>query len=112
MPVKIIVDTETKEFEVTVGTPTASALIVSELKIEKGSGSPKAQKVGDLSMEQVVRIAKLKQAELLSTNTKAAVKEILGTCVSMGVTVEGKDPREVQKEIDEGKHDATLEKKE
>ena len=112
VPVKIIVDTETKEFEVTVGTPTASALIVSELKIEKGSGSPKAQKVGDLSMEQVVRIAKLKQAELLSTNTKAAVKEILGTCVSMGVTVEGKDPREVQKEIDEGKHDATLEKKE
>jgi len=112
VPVKIIVDTETKEFEVTVGTPTASALIVSELKIEKGSGSPKAQKVGDLSMEQVVRIAKLKQAELLSTNTKAAVKEILGTCVSMGVTVEGKDPREVQKEIDEGKHDAPLEKKE
>ena len=112
VPVKIIVDTETKEFEVTVGTPTASALIVSELKIEKGSGSPKAQKVGDLSMEQVVRIAKLKQAELLSTNNKAAVKEILGTCVSMGVTVEGKDPREVQKEIDEGKHDAALEKKE
>jgi large subunit ribosomal protein L11 len=112
VPVKIIVDTETKEFEVTVGTPTASALIVSELKIEKGSGSPKAQKVGDLSMEQVVRIAKLKQAELLSTNTKAAVKEILGTCVSMGATVEGKDPREVQKEIDEGKHDADLERRE
>ena len=112
VPVKVIVDTETKEFEVTVGTPTASALIVSELKIEKGSGSPKAQKVGDLSMEQVVRIAKLKQAELLSTNTKAAVKEILGTCVSMGVTVEGKDPREVQKEIDEGKQYAALEKKE
>ncbi len=112
VPVKVIVDTETKEFEVTVGTPTASALIVSELKIEKGSGSPKAQKVGDLSMEQVVRIAKLKQAELLSTNIKAAVKEILGTCVSMGVTVEGKDPKEVQKEVDEGKHDAALEKKE
>jgi large subunit ribosomal protein L11 len=112
VPVKIIVDTETKEFEVTMGTPTASALIVSELKIEKGSGSPKAQKVGDLSMEQVVRIAKLKQAELLSTNTKAAVKEILGTCVSMGATVEGKDPREVQKEIDEGKHDAALERRE
>jgi large subunit ribosomal protein L11 len=112
VPVKVIVNTEDKTFEVTVGTPTASALIVSELKIEKGSGSPKEQKVGDLSMEQVVRIAKLKQAELLSTNTKAAVKEILGTCVSMGVTVEGKDPKEVQKEVDEGKHDAALEKKE
>jgi len=110
VPVKVIVDTETKEFEVTVGTPTTSALIVSELKIEKGSGSPKAQKVGNLSMEQVLRIARMKQAELLSPTLKAAAKEVLGSCVSMGVTVDGKDPKEVQKEIDEGKHDAELEK--
>jgi len=110
VPVKVIVDTETKEFEVTVGTPTMSALIVSELKIEKGSGSPKAQKVGNLSMEQVVRIARMKQAELLSPNLKAAVKEVLGSCVSMGVTVEGKDPKEAQREISEGKHDTALEK--
>jgi len=112
VPVKVTVDTETKEFEVTVGTPTTSALIVSELKIEKGSGSPKAQKVGNLSMEQVVRIAKIKQAELLAIGLKAAVKEVLGSCVSMGVTVEGKDPKEVQKEVDEGKHNANIEKKE
>jgi len=110
VPVKITVDPETKEFEVSVGTPTASALIVSELKIEKGSGSPKAQKVGDLSMEQVVRIAKIKRAELLSTSLKASVKEVLGTCVSMGVTVESRDPKEVQREIDEGKHDQLLQK--
>jgi len=111
VPVKIIVDTETKEFEVTVGTPTTSALIVSELKIEKGSGSPKAQKVGNLSMEQVVRIARVKQTELLAPNIKMAVKEVLGSCVSLGVTVEGKDPKEVQKEIDERKHDSALEEK-
>jgi large subunit ribosomal protein L11 len=78
---------------------------VSELKIEKGSGSPKTQKVGDLSMQQVIRIAKIKHPELLAKTLKAAVKEILGTCVSMGVTVEGKDPKEVQREIDEGKYD-------
>ena len=108
VPVKVSVDTETKAFEVTVGTPTASALIVSELKVGKGSGSPKTQKVGNLSMEQLVKIAKMKRMQLLSTDTKRAVKEILGTCVSMGVTVEDKDPREVQKEIDEGKHDAIL----
>jgi len=112
VPVKVIVDPETKQFEVTVGTPTTSALIVSELKIEKGSGSPKAQKVGDLNMEQIVKIAKMKQTELLSTNVKAAVKEVVGSCVSMGVTVEGKDPKEVQKEIDEGKHDSILGKEE
>jgi large subunit ribosomal protein L11 len=110
VPVKVTVDPETKEFEVTVGTPTASALIVSELKVEKGSGSPKAQKVGDLTMEQLVKIAKMKRVQLLASDIKKATKEVLGTCVSMGVTVEGKDPREVQKEIDEGKHNALLEK--
>jgi len=108
VPVKITVTIETKEFEVTVGTPTASALIVSELKVGKGSGSPKAQKIGDLNMEQLVKIARMKQVELLAPNVKKAVKEVLGTCVSMGVTVEGKDPKEVQKEIDEGKHDSIL----
>ena len=105
VPVKVTVDPETKTFEVTVGTPTASALIVSELKIEKGSGNPKAQKVGNLTMELLIRIAKIKRPELLSKTLKSAVKEILGTCVSMGVTVEGKDPKEVIREIDQGKYD-------
>lgn len=105
VPVKVTVDPETKEFEVEVGTPTTSALIVSELKIEKGSATPNTQKVGNLTLEQVLKIAKLKRPELLSKTLKAAAKEVLGSCVSMGVTVEGKDPREVQKEIDEGKYD-------
>ena len=110
VPVKIIVDVETKEFEVEVGTPTASALIIKELKIEKGSGDPGKEKVGNLSFEQVVKIAKMKRPELLAKDLKGAVKEILGSCVSMGVTVEGKDPKEVQKEIDEGKYDEVFEK--
>jgi large subunit ribosomal protein L11 len=104
VPVKISVDPEDKSFEVSIGTPTASALIVSELKIEKGSGTPNTAKVGDLPMEQVVRIAKIKRPELLAQTLKGATKEMLGTCVSIGVTVEGKDPREVQKEIDAGKY--------
>lgn len=108
VPVKIIVNTETKEFDVTVGTPTTSALIVSELKIEKGSGAPKAEKVGDLTMDQLTRIAKVKGDQVLARNLKAAVKEILGSCVSMGVTVDGKDPKDVQKDIDQGKHDELL----
>ncbi|MEM3442456.1 MAG: 50S ribosomal protein L11 [Candidatus Bathyarchaeia archaeon] len=112
VPVKVSVDPETKQFEVSVGTPTTSALIVSELKIEKGSGTPSTQKVGNLTLEQVIRIAKVKRVELLARNLKAAVKEILGSCVSMGVTVEGKDPREVQKEIDQGVHDEVFKKSE
>jgi len=105
VPVKVIVDPDTKQFEVTLGTPTTPALIVSELKIEKGSGTPNTAKVGNLSMEQVIRVAKIKRPELLAKTLKSAAKEVLGSCISMGVTVENKDPREVQKEIDEGKHD-------
>jgi large subunit ribosomal protein L11 len=66
---------------------------------------PHNVKIGNLSMDQVVRIAKIKRAELLAGDLKSAAKEILGTCVSMGVTVEGKDPREVQKEIDAGSYE-------
>jgi large subunit ribosomal protein L11 len=110
VPVKVAVDPDTKDFEVIVGTPTASALIVSELKIEKGSGTPKTQKVGNLTFDQVMRIAKMKRPELLAKNLKGATKEILGVCVSLGVTAEGKDPREVQKEIDQGKYDEVLSK--
>ncbi|MEM1660585.1 MAG: 50S ribosomal protein L11 [Candidatus Bathyarchaeia archaeon] len=108
VPVKVTVDVETKEFEVAVGTPTTSALIISELKIEKGSGNPKQDKVGNLTIQQAIRIAKIKRSELLAKSLKNAVKEILGTCVSMGVTVEGKDPREIIREIDEGVYDKIL----
>jgi large subunit ribosomal protein L11 len=108
VPVKISVDTDNKEFEVTVGTPTTSALLVSELGVTKGSGTPNTEKIGDISLTAVVRIAKVKAEDVLGKDLKAAVKEVLGTGVSMGVTVEGKDPREVQQEIDEGKHDALL----
>jgi large subunit ribosomal protein L11 len=111
VPVKIAVDTETKEFEVSVGVPTTSALIISELGVEKGSGTPKAQKIGNLSLAQVVKIAEIKHTSLLAKNLKNAVKEVLGSCVTMGVLVEEKDPREVQKEIDEGKYNEILEKK-
>ena len=105
VPVKVIVDTEDKTFEVTVGTPTASALIVAELKVEKGSGTPNTVKIGDLTMEQILKIAKIKGPQLLSPTVKKATKELLGTCVSLGVTVEGKDPREVQKDIDAGNYE-------
>jgi len=112
VPVKVVVDPDTKEFEVTIGTPTASALIVSELKIEKGSATPHTAKVGNLAIDQVIRIAKMKRPELLSKTLKSAAKEVLGVCVSMGVTAEGKDPREVQKEIDAGKYDEIFSKSE
>jgi large subunit ribosomal protein L11 len=108
VPVKIIVDTATKDFTVEVGTPPTTALIIDELKIEKGSQDPGLEKVADLKMEQALKIARMKFDALLAPNYKNATKEIVGTCVTMGITVEGKDPREAQKEIDQGVYDEIL----
>ncbi|RLF43394.1 MAG: 50S ribosomal protein L11 [Thermoplasmata archaeon] len=106
VPVKVIVDPKTKSFEIEVGTPPVTALILKELGIEKGSGNPREQKVGNLSMDQVIKIAKMKYGDLLGKDLKRKVKEVIGSCVSIGVNVEGKSPKEVQKEIDEGKYDS------
>ena len=65
VPVKVIVDTDTKEFEITVGTPPASALILKEAGIEKGSGTPNTDKVADLLIPQIIKIAKMKEDGLL-----------------------------------------------
>ncbi|MGQ9718784.1 MAG: 50S ribosomal protein L11 [Nitrososphaerales archaeon] len=109
VPVKIAVNMDTKEFEVEVGVPTTSALIVKEAGIQKGSGTPKASFAGNLSFQQLVRVAKAKGQQSYGKNLKSVVREVVGSCVSMGVSIENKDPREVQREVDEGKWDSLME---
>jgi len=109
VPVKIAVDIETKDFNVEVGTPTTSALIVKEAGIQKGSGTPKASFVGNLSFQQVLKIAKIKGQYSYGKNLKSVIREVVGSCVSMGVSIEGKDPRVIQREIYEGKWDKAIE---
>jgi large subunit ribosomal protein L11 len=108
VPVRIHVNTETKEFSVEVGVPTAAALIVKESGIQKGAATPKATVVGNLTISQVAKIAKAKKPQSYGSSIKAVVKEVAGTCVSMGVTIEGEDPRQLAKEIDSGKWDMKL----
>ncbi len=105
VPVKVIVDTDTKEFRIEVGSPPVSQLVKKELGLEKLAKEPGKEVVGDLKMEQVVKIAKMKLDSMLAKDLKSAVKSIVGACVSYGVSVEGKHPREVIREIDEGKYD-------
>jgi len=108
VPVKVVVDVEDKSFEVDVGTPTTSALIVKELGIEKGSGTPKVTKVGDLTPEALVRIAQMKRTDSYARTLKSAVKEVAGACVSMGVTIGSKEPKEFIKDLDTGTYDEIL----
>ncbi|SES75626.1 LSU ribosomal protein L11P [Methanococcoides vulcani] len=107
VPVKVIV-ADDKSVEIEVGTPPTAALILKELNIEKGSGESGTVNVGDLSIAQAAKVARMKKDDILSYSLKAAVKEVMGTCVPMGVTVEGLDPRECQKAVDEGKFDEPL----
>lgn len=104
VPVTLLVDSKTKAFEIKVGTPPVSALILKELKVEKGSGSPKATKIGNLKVEQVQKIAEMKKDSMLGKDKKARFREVVGTCVSMGVTVDGKDPKVIIKAIDKGEY--------
>ena len=108
VPVKVIVDTEEKTFTIEIGTPPAAALIKKEAGIKKGSGNPLTDKVADLLIEQVIKVAKAKSDALLGSDLKAKVREIVGTCQSMGVLVEGMPAQEALKAITEGKFDEKI----
>ncbi|HDD70691.1 MAG TPA: 50S ribosomal protein L11 [Candidatus Woesearchaeota archaeon] len=102
VPVKVIVDEDTKEFEITVGTPPTSELIKKEAHIEKGSGTPNTGKIADVRIEQIIKIAKMKADATLGVDLFSKVKEVIGTCDSMGVMVEGMDARDAIAKINEG----------
>ena len=108
VPVIVTIDSDTKDFEISIGTPPTTALIMDELNIEKGSHEPGTEVAADLSVEQALKIARMKYDSLLANNYKHGAKEVMGTCVSMGLTVDGKDPREAQKAVDAGEYDDIL----
>ena len=104
VPVKIKYDPDTKEFNIEVGLPPVSQLLKVEAKIEKGGGTP--EMVADLPLSAVIKVAKTIRDKSLGKTLKETTKEVLGTCLSMRLSVEGKNPREIIREIDEGKHDS------
>jgi len=103
VPIKVILNTETKSFEIEIGTPPTTALIKQELGLKKGSGKAGSEMVADIPIDNIIKIAKVKIDGLLANEMVGAVKEVIGTCVSVGVKIEGMLPRDAQKAIDEGK---------
>jgi large subunit ribosomal protein L11 len=109
VPVKVIVDTVSKSFEIEVGTPATSELIKKSAKVEKGHKMAwKEPPIGDLKFSSVVDMAKSTSSKGNSSTIKSRVKEIIGTTVSMGITIDSKKPKDVQKEIDKGEHDSKM----
>ena len=92
-------------FDIDVGVPPTAALIKDELGFETGSGEPNEEFVEDMSLEQLQTVAEQKLPDLLAYDTKSAAKEVAGTCVSLGVTIEGEDARTFKGRIDDGEYD-------
>ncbi len=92
-------------FDIDVGVPPTAALVKDEAGFETGSGEPQEDFVADLSVEQVKTIAEQKLPDLLAYDLKNATKEVVGTCTSLGVTIEGENPREFKERIDSGEYD-------
>jgi len=109
VPIELEVDLATKNFEIQVFSPPVSELLKKEAKVEKGSGLQKKMNVGNLSIEQIISVAKAKMGNLLCNDLKASVKIIVGSCVSLGILVESKLASEVGNLIDEGKYDKEIE---
>lgn len=108
VPVKVNVETETKKFTVEVGVPTVSALIVKESGIAKGAATPKATVAGNITIDSLTKIARAKMPQSYASNVKSAAKEVAGSCVSMGVTIEGKPAKDFIQEVNENKWDDAL----
>ncbi len=107
VPIKVIVD-DKKQFTVQVGTPPMSALIKKELGIETGSGTPNTKTVGNITVKQAVKIARMKKNDTLARSLKNAVKEVVGSCLPLGVTFEGLKPKDAIAAINSGKFDSEL----
>ena len=102
VPIKVIIEKEKKTFEIEVGTPPTSALIKGELGIKENvkeeAGSKGKKTIGNITVEQMKKIAAMKENTSLSKTEDAKLNEIAGTCLSMGVTIEGKSPKDWIKE--------------
>jgi len=108
IPVSVSVDSDTKKWEIEVGIPSASALLLKEAGIQKGSGTSGTEWVGEVSADIIAKIAKVKLETSYASSLKSVAKQIVGTCVSLGIKVEGKTPKEFTAEINEGKWDSKL----
>jgi len=105
IPVTVSVFPDTKKWEIEVGIPSAAALILKEAGIQKGSGTSGTEWIADIGMDSIVKVAKTKIETSYASSLKSVAKTIIGTCLPLGIKIEGKTPKEITVEINEGKWD-------
>jgi large subunit ribosomal protein L11 len=108
VPVTVSVDPDTKKWDIEIGIPSAAALILKEAGIQKGSGTSGTEWVGDVTIDSIVKVANTKLEKSYASSLKSVAKTIIGTCLALGIKIEGKTPKEITAEINEGKWDEKL----
>ena len=103
VPVELDFDEKTKNFIIKTFSPPTSELIKKEFALEKGSNKISEIKVANASIEDIIKIAKIKLPNMLEKDLKTAIKSVLGTAASIGILVENKNPNELIQEINEEK---------
>ena len=109
VPVTLDVNPKTKNFSISVSSPPIAELLKKEIGVEKASGEHKKLKAGNLSIEQIIKIAKTKLPNMLSKDLKSAVKTVIGSCQSLGILIENREAKDVEKEIQSGKYNTEIE---
>ena len=100
---------QTREIKNVELLPCCSSYIIQELKEPVRQRRKQKNAVykhtGNLTFETVKNIAKkMQQSKSLARELKGTVKEVLGSCVAVGITVDGKSPKVVTAEVNDGKH--------
>ena len=90
MPIPVVVNVyNDRSFDFVTKSPPAAALLKKAAGLAKGSGTPNKDKVGKVSVAQVMDIVKMKMADLNARDAEHARRMVEGTARSMGITVEG-----------------------
>ncbi|KUO81872.1 MAG: 50S ribosomal protein L11 [Vulcanisaeta sp. JCHS_4] len=107
--VELEIDEDTRNFTVKPELPPITDLIMQS--IGKGYRShQQLELIGDINIEKLAEIAYIKWEELKSRDFKGALKQVISVCRSIGVTINGKDPKQVLRELDSGAYDNVINK--
>jgi large subunit ribosomal protein L11 len=98
VPVIVKVNPANRSFTLVVGKPPVAAMLLKEAGKEKGSGKAKTEIVGDVTMDAVRKIAVAKDSDLYGHSIEEKMNQVIGTCTSLGLTVDGEDPRVLLKQ--------------
>ena len=108
VPVTVTIDSDTKKWEIEIGIPSASALILKEADIQKGSSTSGSEWVADIGIDAIVKVSNVKLESSYASELKYVAKQVIVTCQCLGKKIEGKTPKEITAEINDGKWDEKL----